>query len=83
MRTVRFRMVSDTLRANVGSIVTLEFRDGEIVDAKIVSVDSEEHRDVVYAVVRVRVPGRITRYEPGIFHRASLEEIKRVGAVES
>lgn len=74
-------MVSETLRASIGSIVTLEFNDGEIVDAKIAAVDPEEHRDVVYEVVRVRVPGRTTRYEPGAFHRASLDEVKQVSAV--
>jgi len=45
------------LRANVGSVVTIECRDGEVVEAKISSIDSDEHNDVTYEVVSVRSSG--------------------------
>lgn len=71
-------MVGRILRANVGSVVTIEFADGEVIEAKISSVDSDEHNDVTYEVVSVRSPGFGVRYKPGNFYQAKIADIARV-----
>ena len=71
-------MIGTELKRKIGSIVTIEFRDGEILDAKVSSVDLDEHEDVVYEVIRVRESIRSVEYCPDNFYRASLADIVRV-----
>jgi len=71
-------MVVRILRANVGSVVTIEFRDGEVIEAKISSIDSDEHNDVTYEVVSVRSSGPGAGYQQGNFYQAKIADIARV-----
>lgn len=71
-------MVEEILRAHVGGLVTIEFADGEVVDAKLSSVDLEEHADIIYEVVTVRSPGAGVAYEPEKLYRAKIADIARV-----
>ena len=43
------------LRSFVGSAVRLYFNDGEIVEAQMLDLDEEVHRDVTYTVSRILV----------------------------
>lgn len=43
----------EQLRVLKGKEVTLEFQDGEVVDAKVVDIDAE-HNELIYDVLAVR-----------------------------
>lgn len=62
----------------VGRRVVLEFTDGERVEAKILSVDPDDHEDMIFDVVRVLNPVPDSSYPAGAVYRASLESIRRV-----
>lgn len=52
-------MEVDRLRALLKKTVRLTFRDGEVVDALLLGVDSERNRDLTYEVARVIHPASI------------------------
>lgn len=70
--------IVEKLTTSIDRVVTIEFSDGEIVDARIVSVDPYEHEDVIYDVVHVRTPGTSQRSRRELL-RASICEIVHVG----
>ena len=47
----------DSLAAQIGRIVELRFEDGEVVHAKLLALDPDDHEDITYEVVRVITPG--------------------------
>lgn len=67
---------------NRGKAVTLEFDDGEIIDARLLSIDPEEHEDIVFDVLAVRQPGRSGGYDPRNIYTAPIASVKRVQALE-
>jgi len=66
------------LRRYKGSTVTLEFTDGEVIDADILHIDAEDHRDFTYDVRRVRVAGPNTDYSKRGAYVTSLAMLKSV-----
>jgi hypothetical protein len=48
-------MVSDPsgLRAHLNAVVELQFRDGEVLEATLLGLDTERDRDLTYEVKRV------------------------------
>lgn len=42
--------------------MTIEFVDGEVIDARILHIDAENHRDFTHDVLRVRRKGSNTDY---------------------
>lgn len=69
------------LRSLAGRTVLIAFADGERTEARLVAVDTDEHRDVVYEVRRVIVPGPHTGYARERFYRAFIDEIESVEPV--
>jgi hypothetical protein len=65
------------LRQHVGDVVTLEFDDGEIVDARLLHVDLEDHEDITYDVVRVIATGANTAYDPHAVYLMPISAIRR------
>lgn len=47
-----------------GRVVRLALDDGEVCEARIASVASDGHADVIYEVLRVIVPGRAVAHHP-------------------
>jgi hypothetical protein len=43
----------DSLGAQLNRVVELRFSDGEVVEAKLLAIDPDDHEDVTYEVVRV------------------------------
>jgi hypothetical protein len=70
--------VVELLRRYKGSPVTLEFADGEIIDADILHLDLEDHRDFTYDVRRVRVRGPNTDYSRTGAYVAPIDLVKSV-----
>jgi len=60
--------VANLLVANMGRVVTLSFDDGEVVDAKILHVDLDDHRDITIDVVAVRRAIPTTHYDPNVVY---------------
>ena len=48
----------DSLAAQLNRIVELRFSDGEVVEAKLLAIDPDDHEDVTYEVVRVVSSGK-------------------------
>lgn len=68
--------IDAVLRSAVGSVVRIEFDDGESIDAKVVSVDVEEHDDVVYEPVKI--PEGRSKHTIGQYYRSAIADIQRV-----
>lgn len=51
-----FMSDSKTLGDCEGDVVRLSFTDGEVVRARLVSVDSVDHEDLIYEVVEIVSP---------------------------
>jgi hypothetical protein len=68
----------ELLRRYKGSTVTLEFTDGEVIDADILHIDAEDNRDFTYDVRRVRVAGPNTDYSKRGAYATSLAMLKSV-----
>lgn len=66
------------LRKHRGSVVTLEFDDGEIIDARLLHVDPDDHEDITYDVIRVRASGPTTAYDPSTVYVMPISAIRRV-----
>jgi hypothetical protein len=47
-----------------GRVVRLTLDDGEVCEARIASVDTDDHTDVIYEVIRIIVPGRTAVHLP-------------------
>jgi hypothetical protein len=62
--------------------VTLEFTDGEVVDAVLLEVDSDEHEDITFDVVRVRQQIEGTRYDARNVYVAPINTVRRVTPLE-
>lgn len=43
----------DSLAAQIGRTVELHFEDGEVVHARLLAIDPDDHEDLTYEVVRV------------------------------
>jgi hypothetical protein len=72
----------ELLRRHIGSAVTVEFTDGEIIDAEILHVDADDHRDFTYDVRRVRVRGPSTDYSRSGAYVMPVEFVRRVQPLE-
>ena len=70
--------VVELLQRSVGSVVTVEFDDGEIIDAEILQVDMDDHRDFTYDVRNVRVRGPHTDYSRAGVYVMSVELIRSI-----
>lgn len=68
----------ELLRRNKGKLVTIEFTDGEVIDANILAIDAEDHEDFTYDVRRVRVAIPSTLYSKDAVYIAPLEMLKSV-----
>ena len=68
----------ESLRRYKGTPVTLEFTDGEFIDANILGIDAEDHEDFTYDVRRVRVSIPSTLYSKDAAYIAPLEMLKSV-----
>jgi hypothetical protein len=47
------RYPPDSLGAQLNRTVELRFSDGEVVHAKLLAIDPDDHEDVTYEVVRI------------------------------
>jgi hypothetical protein len=61
-----------------GDAARLRFTDGEEIVARLISVDLEEHRDVIFDLVRVITPGPGSRYEGKAAYVATIDTIASV-----
>lgn len=68
----------ELLRRYRGSLVTLEFNDGESIDAHVLQIDAEDHNDFTYDVRRVRVAGPSTDYSKRGAYVTSISRLKDV-----
>jgi hypothetical protein len=68
----------DSLRTHLNREVELRFTDGEVVHAKLLAVDTHEHDDLTYEVLRVIRPGvpPAKATEAGATIVAKLEELE-------
>lgn len=58
--------------------VTIEFDDGEVVDAVLLSVDPDEHEDLLFDVLSVRVPSADRKYDRRNIYRAPISDVRRI-----
>ena len=68
----------ELLRRYKGMPVTLEFKDGEVIDADILHIDAEDHGDFTYDVRRVRLAGPSTDYGKSGAYVSTLDMLKSV-----
>lgn len=66
------------LREKVGSVVRLDFTDGEIADVRLCAVDTDEHHDIVYEVVRVHRAAARPASNKQAFVRARIDEVSKI-----
>jgi len=69
---------AEKLSQLLGSVVDLEFRDGHVVRAKLVTVDLEVPQEVVYQVLSVSEvgPSKYDLVKPGTFAAADPSELR-------
>jgi len=70
------------LTRHTSKSVTLEFDDGEVVDAVLLKVDSTEHDDITFDVLRVRQRVEGTRYDARNVYVAPISTVRRVTLLE-
>jgi hypothetical protein len=71
----------EQLKAQESKRVTLEFNDGEVIDAVLLKVDSVEHDDITFDVIRVRTAAHDSpRYDSKNVYVAPIESVARVSA---
>ena len=68
----------DQLRRLKSQPVTIEFVDGEVVDAVLLEVDTEEHDDIVFDVTAVRKRTEKTAYDARNVYTAPISSVRRV-----
>jgi hypothetical protein len=73
-------LVEQLLR-NKSQSVTLEFEDGEVVDAILLDVDPSEHEDITFDVIQVRHTVREKPYDKKNVYVAPINSIKSVRAL--
>lgn len=61
--------------------VTLEFEDGEVVDAVLLKVDASEHDDITFDVIQVRRTVREQSYDRKNVYVAPISSIKSVATL--
>lgn len=68
------------LKAHIGDAVQLEFSDGHVVDARVITVDLDEPSEVIYDVLRVVQvgPSQFASVRPGIAAAAAIADLRRV-----
>lgn len=71
----------DLLARYKGTPVRLEFVDGEIIDAQILHIDGDDHRDFTYDVIRVHTSGPDTDYSRCGAYVAPIDLVKNVSLV--
>ena len=62
-------------------LVTIEFSDGEILEARLLNVDTVEHDDVVLDVKSVLKSTSGRKYKPNEYYRAAIDTIRSVTRV--
>lgn len=72
--------IEETLRAASGKRVEIQFRDGHVVLARVVSTDFEAPAEVIYDVLEVLScgPDKYALVRPGVVAAAPLDEISKV-----
>jgi hypothetical protein len=65
------------LREHVGDVITLEFDDGEVIDAKLLHLDADDHNDITYDVVRVRTSASERQYDSTAAYLMPISAIRR------
>jgi hypothetical protein len=73
-------MVEQLLRHKSQS-VTLEFDDGEMVDAILLNVDPLEHEDITFDVIQVRRTVREYPYSKKNVYVAPISSVRSVAAL--
>jgi prephenate dehydrogenase len=68
----------DQLAQHKSQRVTLEFDDGEVVEAVLLDVDANEHDDITFDVIAVRHAVREAQYDPNNVYVAPISTVKRV-----
>ena len=61
--------------------VTLEFDDGEVIDAILLNVDPSEHADITFDVIQVRHTVREQPYDKKNVYVAPISSIRSVAAL--
>jgi len=70
--------VLDELLRSQGKRAVIEFTDGEVLLARVLKVDIQEHEDVTFDVERVLVPGKQASYDRRNVYVAPLSDVKSV-----
>lgn len=71
----------DQLNRHRSQAVTLEFVDGEVIDAILLNVDPAEHEDVTFDVIQVRHTVRESPYDKKNVYVAPISSIRSVAAL--
>jgi len=71
----------EQLRLHTSKSVTLEFEDGEMVDAILLQVDPSEHEDITFDVIQVRRAVRQKSYDRKNVYVAPISSIRSVAAL--
>jgi hypothetical protein len=61
--------------------VTLEFEDGELVDAILLKIDPSEHEDITFDVIQVRRTVREEPYDRKNVYVAPISSVRSVTAL--
>jgi hypothetical protein len=73
--------ISKQLEALQRKTVILEFEDGDVVDARLLAVDTSDHDDVVLEITNVRKSPTGRSYSPRDYYRAAISTIRSVRSV--
>jgi len=74
--------ILDDLQRLKSKRVTLQFTDGEIVDAILVGVDAQEHDDITFDVLAVRQPIAKSAYDVRNVYTAPISSVRAVSALD-
>lgn len=77
-------MSAADVRAYEGQTVLLHFTDGQVVRARVVHVDLEDHEDIIYDVIEILEPGPHPgeHLKPGATLSAPVAEIEKVTSTQ-
>jgi hypothetical protein len=71
----------DQLLQHKSHSVTLEFDDGEVIDAILLNVDPLEHQDITFDVIQVRHTVRGKPYDKKNVYVAPITSVRSVTAL--